>query len=251
MDRNRPPSSMDRAWSRIVNMATGHDGGAQMQDYIQRSAQREANGEVATLPTVEGLQQMIADLSDGDDNVVRSYIRDSLRSFEQLRRIEQLRAMEEKTRLRLRPSEEEESMPSAEAGEIIASDGGDLDLDQLSYSEEEVEEEEEEEEDSGIRFSPSQVDEILRTLGHRVEISRLETDELECSICKSAYGQQRGNISTEPVAVDEEFPTSGQAPEYPMKLSCGHIFGEWCIKRWLLERQPVSCPTCRFRFTLG
>lgn len=133
-----------------------------MQEYIEQSAQREANGEAATIPTPEELQQMIADLSDGYDNPVRGYIRASIQSFEQLRRIEQLRVMEEESRPRPGLSEEEEAgarMPSAEAGDMIASVGGDVDLDQLADAEEE-----EEEEDIKIQLSPSPVDEFLQTL---------------------------------------------------------------------------------------
>lgn len=133
-----------------------------MQEYTQRSAQRGANGGAATLPTVEELQQIITDLGRDDDDAVRSHMRASLQSFEQLRRIEQLRVMEENSRLRLSPSEEEKSAARilpAKAGDHIASVGCDVGLDQSADAEEEGEEEEVEE-DSGIQFSPNQVDEF-------------------------------------------------------------------------------------------
>lgn len=109
-------------------------------------------------------------------------------------------------------------------------------------------EDETDEEGSGIQFSPSQVDEILQTSA-RVEINTFEADELNCSICKLEYGTERGNaMSTEQSASGSDQGLPGEeAPEQPVKLSCGHIFGEWCIKTWLLE-QSASCPICRFQF---
>lgn len=102
-----------------------------------------------------------------------------------------------------------------------------------------------EEEGSVVQFSSSQVEDFVKTLS-RVEISSLGTDELTCSICKLDYGEERGN-STEPVSdSDQRLPGEGP-PEHPVKLSCGHVFGNWCIKTWLIL-QPASCPTCRFHF---
>ena len=89
------------------------------------------------------------------------------------------------------------------------------------------------------------VDNFIQSLP-RVEISTLERDELECSICKLEYGTSRGNTSTV-AALDPGLPGEEDA-EKPVKLSCGHVFGDWCIKRWLLE-QPPSCPICRFEFS--
>lgn len=100
------------------------------------------------------------------------------------------------------------------------------------------------EEGNRVQFSPSQVDDFIQTLP-RVEISKLEKDDVECSICKLEYGTHRKNTSTE-ASLDQRLPGE-EEPEKPVKLSCGHIFGEWCIKSWLLE-QPASCPTCRFQF---
>lgn len=102
-----------------------------------------------------------------------------------------------------------------------------------------------EEEGSGIQFSSSQVEDFVKTLS-RVEISSLKTDELKCSICKLDYGEEKAN-STEPGSdSDKRLPGEGP-PEHPVKLSCGHVFGNWCIKTWLLL-QPASCPPCRFHF---
>lgn len=101
------------------------------------------------------------------------------------------------------------------------------------------------EDQSGIQFSPDQVDEFMQTLS-RVEIGTLGTDDLSCSICKEEYGRQRGD-STEPASGSDPRLPGEETPEHPVELPCRHVFGEWCIRTWLLE-QPASCPTCRFHF---
>lgn len=101
------------------------------------------------------------------------------------------------------------------------------------------------EQGSGIQFSSSQVEEFLQTLS-RVEISTLGTDNVKCSICKQEYGILRED-STELASGSDQGLPGEETPEYPVKLSCGHVFGEWCIKTWLLG-QPASCPTCRLQF---
>lgn len=36
-----------------------------------------------------------------------------------------------------------------------------------------------------------------------------------------------------------------ELPENPVKLECGHIFGEICLRRWISDGNPPTCPTCR------
>lgn len=105
-----------------------------------------------------------------------------------------------------------------------------------------------EEEGSGIQFSASQVEDFVQTLA-RVEIGTLGVDDLKCSICKLEYGKGRGNI-TEPACDSDQGLLGEEAPEHPVKLSCGHVFGDWCIKTWLVE-QPASCPTCKILVSAG
>ncbi len=213
-----PISEADRVWYRIVRQvvsmhrALGSGSGSgraqAQQKYVQTCLQREANGEAAIMPTPGELNQLLAGINDHASMLIRA----SLESFKECR------AFEEYTTTML------------SAGGFI-SDGGD---------------EEREGESIGIQFSPNQVDEFVETSA-RVEIGALESDEMECSICKFEYGTYKGEEirSTEP-ALDQELP-SEDAPEQPAKLPCGHVFGEWCIKTWLLE-QPATCPTCRFQF---
>lgn len=101
------------------------------------------------------------------------------------------------------------------------------------------------EDQRGIQFSPGQVDEFMQTLS-RVDIGTLGTDDLRCSICKEEYGNQRGDCTEPGSGFDPRLPGE-ETPEHPVELPCRHVFGEWCIKTWLLE-QPASCPTCRFHF---
>lgn len=130
--------------------------------------------------------------------------------------IEEIRAIEEST------------------ATILISDVGDLMANQ-----------EDDELGTRVQFSSSQVDDFLHTLG-RVEISSLGPDDMMCSICKEEYGEERGNTTGQASDADQRLPGE-ETPEYPVRLSCRHVFGNWCIKAWLL-RQPASCPSCRFQF---
>ncbi|KAG7007237.1 hypothetical protein G7Y79_00011g031350 [Physcia stellaris] len=67
-----------------------------------------------------------------------------------------------------------------------------------------------------------------------VFVSKVTVDagETECSICKVLY---LGFTNTQP-CLDE-------TKEMPVRLACGHIFGQLCITEWLDKHS--SCPTCR------
>lgn len=101
------------------------------------------------------------------------------------------------------------------------------------------------EEVSGARRPHNEVEGILTTLS-RVEIRLLEADDLKCLICQSEYGEERGDITNPVSDFDEELPDP-QAPESPMILPCGHLFGDLCMYKWLREPQPASCPLCRYK----
>lgn len=101
------------------------------------------------------------------------------------------------------------------------------------------------EEDSGVRKASSEVEGILQNLS-RVEINLLEADNLKCSICHSEYGKERGDTTKQVSDFDEESPDS-EAPENPVMLPCGHLFGDLCIYKWLQEPRPASCPLCRYQ----
>ncbi|KAL9639278.1 MAG: hypothetical protein Q9164_001024 [Protoblastenia rupestris] len=55
-------------------------------------------------------------------------------------------------------------------------------------------------------------------------------DEAACSICQSAYD-------------------TGDEPEIPVTLPCGHEIGSVCISKWLhVPRRKNGCPLCRKKF---
>lgn len=66
----------------------------------------------------------------------------------------------------------------------------------------------------------------------KVKIEDLEEDRRECIICTEEYGHT--------LEADEE-------PEFPVKLPCGHSFGEFCI-RTAFEQLGWKCPYCRAPF---
>lgn len=200
-----PLSEADRAWYLIVRRAAIIPE-VQTQVYVQQTIQREVNGEVPILPTPEQLEQMTAHMN--------THARWTMRTSLVL--VEEIRASVEIT------------------ATILANDDGDF----IDYQADG-------EEGTGIRFSPSQVEDFLQTLSP-VEISTLRTDDTKCSICKEEYGKERGKSTNLVSDADQRLPGE-ETSEYPVKLSCRHVFGDWCIKAWLL-RQPASCPTCRFQF---
>lgn len=198
-------SEADKAWYELVRRAATIPG-IQTQEYVQQTIQREANEEVPILPTQEQLDLMMAEM---DINARR-------RMQVCLLIIEEMRAIENDT---------------------------DTIIDSAIYDF--MDNQVDDEQETGIQFSPSQVEDFLQTLGH-VEISSLGTDDTMCSICKENYGEERGKATGPASDADQRLPGE-ETPEYPVELSCRHVFGDWCIKAWLL-RQPASCPACRFQF---
>lgn len=133
------------------------------------------------------------------------------------------------------------------------------------------------------RFLPIEVAEYMESLS-RVDIDSLgiEEEDSKCDICKESFGQPRGSRSPPPPpritpssattktssssspstqqhivqkcefaqpieaanAINSEVEED-ERPENPVKLECGHVFGERCIRRWINEGNPPTCPTCR------
>ena len=65
----------------------------------------------------------------------------------------------------------------------------------------------------------------------KVEIMSLDPDDRTCGICLEPYGEPE--------------PTRGNI-EDAVKVPCGHVFGDICIKKWLSEHS--TCPSCRHKF---
>lgn len=94
----------------------------------------------------------------------------------------------------------------------------------------------------GFPFSPSH---FLQD-SHRVEIDTLEKDDQNCPICKSKYGKERRDTA-KPASNSDQGLLDEEMPEYPVKLRCGHVLGNGCIKTKLLD-QAASCSLCRLQF---
>lgn len=106
---------------------------------------------------------------------------------------------------------------------------------------------------NGVQWFPKQIEDFLQTLPRMEETGTLgpdDDDDLKCAICQSEFGKERGEGEGETSSSDSSHEgLSGQeSAEYPVKLPCGHVFGLWCIKTWLLNAQPASCPLCRYLF---
>lgn len=99
-------------------------------------------------------------------------------------------------------------------------------------------------EEEDITLLPNNVDELLQT-SSCVEMSTLKPDDLSCLICHLEYDKER-EVNTEPILKSHEGLSGKKTAEYPIKLPCGHVFGDWCIKRWLRDAEPASCPLCRY-----
>ena len=65
-----------------------------------------------------------------------------------------------------------------------------------------------------------------------VSKAMVDAEETECSICKVSF-QGFTNIQ----------PCPEEIKERPVRLTCGHIFGQLCITEWLCEQS--SCAKCR------
>lgn len=100
-------------------------------------------------------------------------------------------------------------------------------------------------------FSAVEVDEFMKTI-EKVDVSSLKQDERECDICREDFSHPPGSGSSTnpaPASDAQESPeqfVSDEELETPVRLACGHVYGENCLKLWIsrkkLEiRRPVLC----------
>lgn len=99
------------------------------------------------------------------------------------------------------------------------------------------------------RFSPAEADELMKTL-EKLHVSSLEQDAKECDICKKEFSPLLDAASsTDPILTNStqapnEYSADDEEPENPVRLVCGHIYGENCLKRWISRSGGGDLPTC-------
>lgn len=99
-----------------------------------------------------------------------------------------------------------------------------------------------------LQFSPDEVVQFLHSL-RRIDICNLTEDNKDCEICFQCFGKWRwGNEHPVNAGALEPFKVlEDMMPEDPVRLPCGHYFGELCLHAWIKEtsKGPPTCPKCR------
>ena len=99
-----------------------------------------------------------------------------------------------------------------------------------------------------LQFSPNEIVQFMHSLC-RIDISNLAEDNKDCEICFERLGEWRwGNEHPVNAGASEPFKVlEDMMPEDPVKLPCGHYFGELCLRTWIKEisEGPPTCPKCR------
>lgn len=87
-------------------------------------------------------------------------------------------------------------------------------------------------------------------------------EEKNCNICYYPFFASRGNLEAEAIRngtvprphkslEPHEVPFS-DLPELPVRLPCGHVFGQICVIKWVTgggSGNPPKCPICRAIWT--
>ncbi len=86
----------------------------------------------------------------------------------------------------------------------------------------------------------------------RVSIATLhDATDQECPICIERYvptgrsATVAGTLGNDETESFELLPGAGE--DSPVRLPCGHVVGEACIRQWL-STNPASYPICRMQF---
>lgn len=102
---------------------------------------------------------------------------------------------------------------------------------------------------SNSSFSAAEVDEFIKKLG-KVNVTSLKQDARECDICKTDFSHlPAAASSTNPTPVSHAQETAEQSVndeelEIPVRLACGHVYGEKCLKTWISGKRVGNLPTC-------
>lgn len=99
---------------------------------------------------------------------------------------------------------------------------------------------------SNSTFSTAaEVDEFIKTL-EKVNVTSLMPDARECDICKTDFSHSPGPTPARQAAQRpaKQSVHDEEQPESPVRLACGHVYGERCLKTWIGGKGIGNLPTC-------
>ena len=79
----------------------------------------------------------------------------------------------------------------------------------------------------------------IQALFSPVPLESLQIDQLDCDICYNRLGED---------IINEDGTTPA---ENPIRLPCGHVFGQFCIEQFLQAVGHPKCPLCRHSLDLS
>lgn len=112
---------------------------------------------------------------------------------------------------------------------------------------------------SALSYIPEYLDEFLQALPHVPRTSMLEDGNVpRCPICWGPFAEEfspapptnneEKNQSDNNMVLPAEAAIESQTVDIPVRLPCGHVFGEDCLRSWLSNLEswnPPTCPICR------
>lgn len=102
-----------------------------------------------------------------------------------------------------------------------------------------------------LRVLRKEVDQFMYSL-NQIDIGTLAEDNKLCEICFLCFDEWRWDDKrpADAGALKPFEVLNDMMPENPVRLPCGHIFGELCLRTWIMKMDegPPTCPKCRRGF---
>lgn len=91
----------------------------------------------------------------------------------------------------------------------------------------------------------TEVDEFIKTL-EKVNVTSLKQDARECDICKTDFSHSTDPTPASHAAQElaKQSVNDEEQPESPVRLACGHVYGQRCLKTWISGKGTGNLPTC-------